>query len=71
MSSQVLIANEVFATNKFNGIEGSNELIEKCEKLLKTRKLSKSGNLKSKSLSKSKRYLALKYILIFLRLYSD
>ena len=30
MSSQVLIANEMFATNKVGGIEGDDKLIEKC-----------------------------------------
>ena len=47
MLSKVLIPNEMLAANKVGGIEGGNELIEKCGKLLKTGKLSKSENSKS------------------------
>ena len=59
--SQVFVGIEMLAANKVDGIEGSNELIKKCEKLLKIRKLLeglklfKSGNLKSKKLFKSQK----------------
>ena len=45
----------MLATNKIGSVEGDDELIEKCGKLLKTRKLSKSQkSAKSeKKLSKS------------------
>ena len=39
--SQVFIANEVLATNEVGSIEGSNKLIKKYGKLLKSGKLSK------------------------------
>ena len=55
ISSQVLVANEMLAANEVGGVKGSDELIEKYGKLLKTRKLSKSGNLKGKKLAKSKK----------------
>ena len=58
----------MLATNEFGGIEDDNKLIKKYEKLLKTRKLFKSKNLKSKILSKSKKYLVLKHTIIFLKL---
>ena len=45
----------MLAANKFGGVKGGGELIEKCEKLLKTGKLSKSGNSKGKKLAKSKK----------------
>ena len=45
MLSQVLIANWVLVANETGDVEGSDELIEKCGKLLKTRKLSKSQKL--------------------------
>ena len=56
VSLQVLIANEMFAANKACGIDGSNESIEKCGKLSKTRKLSKFQKLVKarKELSKSR-----------------
>ena len=38
--------------NEVDGIKDDNKLIEKYEKLLKTRKLFKSENLKGKKLSK-------------------
>ena len=45
----------MLAANKIDGIESSDELIEKCGKSLKTRKLSKSQKLakSKKKLSKS------------------
>ena len=55
----MFVANEVFAANEVDGVEGSDELIEKYGKLLKTRKLSKSqklfksGKLKGEKTSKS------------------
>ena len=67
----MLVTNEVFTTNKFDSIEGSNKSIEKYKKLSKTRKLSKSRNLKGNILSKSKKYLLQKYAFTFLRLYLD
>ena len=36
ISSQVLIANEVLAANKFDGFEGGDESIEKYGKLSKS-----------------------------------
>ena len=42
---------KIFAVNKIDGIKDSNQLIKKCRKLFKTRKLSKSRNLKGKKLS--------------------
>ena len=42
MSSQVLVADKVLAANEVDGIEGGDESIKKCGKLLKIRKLSKS-----------------------------
>ena len=39
VSLQVLVANKMLAANEVDGIEGSDELIEKCEKLSKTGKL--------------------------------
>ena len=42
ISSQVFVANEVFAANKIGGVEDGDELIEKCGKLLKIGKLFKS-----------------------------
>ena len=42
MLLQVLITDKMLAVDKVGGIEGSNELIEKCGKLSKTKKLSKS-----------------------------
>ena len=68
MSSQVLVANEIFATNEVGGIEGDDESIEKYGKSSKTRKLSKSGNSKGKTSFKSKKHLALKHVFIFIRL---
>ena len=49
VSSQVLAADEV------GDVGGGDESIEKCGKLSKTEKLSKSGNLKGKKLAKSKK----------------
>ena len=49
----MLINNEVLTVNKVNIIEDGDKLIKKYGKLLKTRKLSKSGNSKGKKLSKS------------------
>ena len=58
LSSQVLVTDEMLATNMVDGVEGGNQSIEKCGKLSKTgklfksqksaksrKKLSKSGNL--------------------------
>ena len=42
ISSYMLIANEVLATNEVGGIKGGDKLIEKYRKLSKTRKLSVS-----------------------------
>ena len=53
MLLQVLVVDKMFATNKIDGIEGDDELIEKCEKLSKTGKLSRLGKLKSEKISKS------------------
>ena len=61
VSLQVLVANEVLAADKVDGVEGGDKSIKKCGKLSKTgkssksRKLSKSGKLKSKKLSKSQK----------------
>ena len=41
----MLVANEVFAANKIDGVKNSSELIEKYGKLSKTGKLSKSQKL--------------------------
>ena len=60
VSSQVLVADKVLAANEVDGIEGGDELIEKCGKLSKigklskSRKLSKSGKSKSEKTSKSR-----------------
>ena len=51
----VLVANKVLAANKVDGIEGDDELIEKCGKLLKTGKLSKSRKLSKSEKSKSEK----------------
>ena len=59
----MLIVNEVLAANEIGGVEGSDELIEKGGKLLKTEKLSKglklskSGNSKGTKSAKSKKLL--------------
>ena len=55
ISSQVLVANEVLITDEVGGIEGGNELIEKCGKSSKTGKSSKAGNSKGKKSAKSKK----------------
>ena len=52
---QVLVADEVFAANKVDGIESGDESIEKCGKLLKTGKLSKTRKLSKSRKSKSKK----------------
>ena len=50
----MLLADEVFAANEVDGIEGGDELIEKCGKSSKTGKLSKSQkSFKSWNLAKS------------------
>ena len=60
MLLQMFIANKVFAADEIDGVEGSNESIEKCGKLSKTgklsksRKSSKSGKSKSEKMSKSR-----------------
>ena len=55
MSSQMLIANKVSAADEDGSVEGGDRSIEKCGKLWKTRKLSKSWKLAKlrKKLSKS------------------
>ena len=55
VSSQVLVADEVFAADEVGGVKGGDESIEKCGKLSKTGKLSKSGNSKGKKSAKSKK----------------
>ena len=40
--SQVFAANKIFVIDKVGGIKSGDEFIEKCGKLSKTRKLSKS-----------------------------
>ena len=61
MSLQMLVANEVFAINKFDDVENSHKLIGKYRKWLKIRKLSKtlklskSKNLKGEKLFKSQK----------------
>ena len=58
MLSQMLITNEVLASNEVGGIESGDELIEKCGKSSKIRKLSESLKLsKSQKLAKSKKKL--------------
>ena len=42
VSLQVLITNKILTANEVDGIEGGDKSIEKCGKLSKTRKLSKS-----------------------------
>ena len=42
---QVFVADKVLAANKVGGVKSGDKLIEKCEKLLKTGKLSKSQKL--------------------------
>ena len=46
--SQVLVADEVLAADEVGGVEGGNESIEKCGKLSKTGKSSKSNEKLSK-----------------------
>ena len=53
VSSQVLVANKVLAADEVDGVEGGDELIEKCGKSSKTGKLSKSRKSKSEKTSKS------------------
>ena len=55
VSSQVLVANEILAADKVDGIEGGNKLIEKCGKLLKTGKLSNSQKSSKSRKSKSEK----------------
>ena len=52
---QVLAADEMLVADEVDGVKGGGESIEKCGKLLKTGKLSKSGNSKGKKLAKSKK----------------
>ena len=49
----MLITYKILAASKVNNLKSGDKLIEKCRKLSKTRKLSKSGNLKGKKLFKS------------------
>ena len=55
MLSQILIANKILAANNVGSVESDNELIKKCGKLSKTRKLFKSQKSAKlgKELSKS------------------
>ena len=53
----MFIPNEMLAANEVGGIKDGNELIEKCRKLSKIEKLSKSGNLKGKKSAKPKKLL--------------
>ena len=55
VSSQVLVTNKMLAADEVGGVKNGDELIEKCGKLLKTGKLSKSGNSKGKKSAKSKK----------------
>ena len=48
----VFVINKMPTANEIDGVEGDNELIEKCEKLSKTRKL-----FKFQILAKSKKKL--------------
>ena len=48
-----LLVAKVLTANEISGIKGDDELIQKSGKLLKTKKLSKSLNLKGKKLFKS------------------
>ena len=57
MSLQVLVANEVLATNKVDGVEIGNKSIEKCKKLSKIGKLSKSKNLHFTTTTKKRNFL--------------
>ena len=58
MSSQILVANEIFAAKEVDDDEDANKSIEKYEKLSKTRKLSKSTKLsKSQKLAKLEKKL--------------
>ena len=56
VSLQVLVANEVLATDEVGGIEGGDELIKKCRKLSKTRKLSKSKNQRPTSTTEERNF---------------
>ena len=51
----MLVVNEVFTTNEVDGVEGGDELIEKCRKLSKTEKLSKFRKLSKSGKSKSEK----------------
>ena len=55
VSSQVLVADEVLAANKVDGVEGGDESIEKYGKLSKTRKLFKFRKLFKSKKSKSRK----------------
>ena len=50
-----MFVTKVFASNDVSGIKSSDKSIEKFRKLLKTRKLFKLINSKSKKLSKSQK----------------
>ena len=54
----MLVINKLLTANEISDIENDNKLIEKCGKLLKTRKLFKSN----KKLSKFKKSLVLEHI---------
>ena len=57
MSSQVLVADEMFAADEIDGVEGDDELIGKCGKLSKIGKLSKSQkSSKSEKLKSEKTF---------------
>ena len=53
MSLQLFIANKLLIINEIDGIKSGNKSIEKSEKLLKTKKSSKSEKLRSKKTFKS------------------
>ena len=56
----------MFVVNKIGSIKSANKSIKKCGKLLKTKKLSKSENLKGKTLYESKKLLVLEYVFTLL-----
>ena len=55
MSSQVLVANKMFAANEVDGVKCGDKSIEKYGKLSKTGKLFKSGKSKSEKLFNSRK----------------
>ena len=57
VSSQVLVADEVLAADEVGGVEGGDESIEKCGKLSKTGKLSKSKNPRPTGATEERNFL--------------